>query len=98
MQRTPPKKVPLDPSPNTNKIVPLKPQPGWSSSLSQSSLDSSNSMNRKMISLGEDENDFLKVLSRSSKKWKKDLPNQKYFPSSCPNFFSKPRNLPKNFF
>ena len=52
MQRTPLKKVPPDPIPNTNEIDPFKPHPGWSSSLSQSSQDSSNSENRIMIVLG----------------------------------------------
>ena len=81
MFRSPPKKkVPPDPKSNSSESAIVKDTHlGWSSTLSQSSNDSSNSENRTIISVGanvtiNDDNGFQEVLSRSSKKRKKISP------------------------
>ena len=79
MHRTPPQKVPPGPYPRIIKNV---QHLGWSGSLSQSSHDES--MNKILVKVGafvtihdENEIEFQEVLSRSSKKRKKNLPDQK---------------------
>lgn len=91
MHRTPPKKIPPDPTPSTTEnIQPL----GWSSQLSQSSHEGS--LNNTMVEVGayvtiqdETENEFQEVLSRNSKKRKKISPIKNNTPSHNPTFPSQ---------